>query len=298
MRTAYGLPQGFASFGEVAVLAAGYLKYLDSIAVPPRVLALAQLQFSAPAIIRQRCAHEVAELQHEAEQAASSGDSAQSVELWTSCVSLEPDDPALLIQERRALLNQGLADKAHAVEAEILAHPKLSQPQRAQLLSELGDAAWRADDTALAAQHYAEAAALPQPEAQSRALEARQYAMAERGRWTATRRLLAGNDAGAETWLLLRDLDVARPQEGFAAYLLAKQAQNISAWDSCLRFSASALTRELPGPLFVTEALRMRALCGWRGGDDAAARRALEHLARDPSEARHIEATRMLRRTP
>jgi len=162
----------------------------------------------------------------------------------------------------------------------------------------LGDAAWRLDDAAQAAQRYAEAAALPAPESQARALAARQYALQERARWPAVRRLLVNNDAGPETWLLLRDLDVARPQEGFAAYLLAKQAQNARAWESCLRFSASALMRTLPGPMFTTAALRMRALCGWHGGDDAAARQALLELAKDPSEARHLEAERMLRRTP
>ncbi len=298
LREAYASGRDISAYGDIGDLYRSYSAWLDTIPVPPQTLALAALRFSQPAITRKRCAHEVADLIREAQLASARGDGARSAELWSRCTALEPDDPGLLLAERRALLGESRGDAAKKIEDELLAHPKLSQPQRAQLLTELGDAAWKQDDPALAAQRYAEAAALPQPEAQTRALQARQYALAERDRWPATRRLLADGDASAETWLLLRDLDLARPAEGFGAYLLAKQAQNARAWESCSRFAASALTRELPSPLFRDEALRMRTLCGWRTGDGAAARKAALELTQSGSEANRLTAESWLRRTP
>ena len=298
LREAYASGRDIPAYGDMDALNRAYLSYLDTVAVPPQTLALAALRFSQPSITRKRCAHEVADLIRDAQAASARGDDAQSAVLWSRCTALEPDDPGLLLAERRALLSEGHIDAAKKIESDLLAHPKLSEPQRAQLLTELGDAAWKQDDPALAAQHYAEAAALPQPEAQTRALQARQYALADRARWPATRRLLANGDAGAETWLLLRDLDLARPQEGFAAYLLAKQAQNTRAFESCSRFVASALARELPSPLFRDEALRMRALCGWRTGDDVASRKAELELTQSGSEANRLTAESWLCRTP
>jgi hypothetical protein len=298
LRAAYGSNLGINKLGDLDGLIRKYLAYLDTVVVAPNQLALASLRFSAPSITRKRCAHEVADLEQKASQAAADGDPKRAAVLWTRCTALEPDDPNLLLQERRSLLAAGAVKEARAIEVEVLAHPKLSEPQRAQLLTESGDAAWRADDAATALQRYAEAAALPQSEGALRSLAARQYALADQARWPAARRLFINNDAGAETWLLLRDLDLARPNEGFAAYLITKQAQNARAWESCERFAGAALGRPLPSPLFNLEALKMRGLCGWRTGDDPAARRAFLQLEKEGSEPRRLEAERLLRRTP
>ena len=296
VRAAYGAPEGLRALGPIEELAREHAAFLDSITVPESVLALAALRFSQPAILRKRCAHEVAELQRTAGRAAQRGDSRAAAQLWRQCAALEPDDPGILLAERRALAQAGDAVGAARAEAAALAHPKLSPPQRAQLLTELGDADWKRGDASGADAHYAQAAALPQTEGQRRALQARRYTLAEPARWPAVRRLLADGDSGPETWLLLRDLDLARPGEGLAAYLLAKQAQNQSAWETCLRFVAEASKRPLPGPLFEVETRRMQAACAARSGDAAAARNVLEALLRDPSEARRLEAARALRR--
>ena len=296
LRAAYGSPEGLSALGPIAGLAREHAAFLDSVIVPESVLALAALRFSQPAILRKRCAHEVAELQRSAGLAAQRGDSRAAAQLWRQCSALEPDDPGPLLAERRALAQAGDAVGASRAEAAALAHPKLSPPQRAQLLTELGDAAWKRGDAGAADARYAQAAALPQTEGQRRALQARRFALAEPARWPAVRRLLTDGDSGPETWLLLRDLDLARPGEGFAAYLLAKQAQNRGAWETCLRFAGAAAERPLPGPFFATELRRVQAACAARSGDAAGARAVLEALLRDPSEARRLEAARALRR--
>src|SRR5439155_1447171 len=96
----------------------------------------------------------------------------------------------------------------------------------------------------------------------------------------------AENNNAPEILLHLRDLDLARPRDGLAAYLLAKQMQNLGAWPECAVFAASALRRELPGPLFVQEALRMRGIAAWHVGDDASARAAFAALGKDAPPGR------------
>jgi hypothetical protein len=108
--------------------------------------------------------------------------------------------------------------------------------------------------------------------------------------------LLAESNTAAEILLHLRDLDLARPRDGLAAYLLAKQMQNRAAWPECASFAASALRRDLPGPLFVQEALRMRGIAAWHVGDTATARAAFTALGKDATPGRAVEVERWLDR--
>jgi hypothetical protein len=289
VRRAYGSARGLAELGPLHELAAAHARFLDGVPVPAHVQALAALRFSAKAIVHKSCAHEVAQRSREGALAAQRGDFALAAQLLRTCTELEPDDPELLLALRRALV-QGHQKTAAFAAQEALAHPKLSLPQRARLLTELGDEAWAAGDAAGAELRYAAAAKLAQPEAAERALIARRYALSDPGRWPAARKLLTEGDTGPETLLALDALAVERPREGFAPYLLAKQLQNRNAWAACARFSQLALERELPHPLFVQEALRMRGISAWHLGDAAAARAAFERLARDATPGRALEA--------
>ena len=72
--------------------------------------------------------------------------------------------------------------------------------------------------------------------------------------------------------------------------------QNRAAWPECAAFASSALRRELPGPLFVQEALRMRGLSAWHVGDTASARAAFTALGKDAPPGRALEVARWLDR--
>ena|SRR5436190_10048877 len=278
---------------DLGELVPDYLRFLDGVAVPERAVALATQRYSAPSIVRKRCPHEVAALAREAQAAR---DPRSAADLLTRCVALEPGDPALLVALRRALVAAKDPAAALAIEAKALAHPKLSAPLRAQLLTDAGDAAWKADDVALALARYAEAARLPQPEAGERGLEIRLRAVRDPATWPALRPLFAESNTNPEILLRLRDLDLARPRDGIAAYLLAKQMQNRAAWAECAVFAASALRRELPGPRFVQEALRMRGIAAWHLGDEAAARASFTALGKDAPPGRATEVARWLER--
>ena len=274
-------------------VAPAYLAFLDSLREPDRAVALAQQRFSAPAIARKRCPHEVAMLQRQASQAR---DPVSAAALWSKCTEMEPDDPALLISLHRAQVQAKDFSAALATEAKAFAHPKLSKPLRAQLLTESGDAAWKAGDAGRALSLFEQAAQLPQSEPLERALAIRLESIKDPSTWPALRPLLADGNTSPEILLELRDLDLARPRDGVAAYLLAKQLQNRGAWAECLKYATNALTRDLPGPLFAQEALRMRGISAWHLGDDAIARAAFTELGKDAPPGRAAEAARWLDR--
>jgi len=291
LREAYAAPEGLARLGALPVLAADYSKFLDGLAPNAHLTALAAQRFSAPAIVRKRCAHEVAGLLQEAAQTP---DRARAAQLWSRCAALEPDDPGLLAQLARAQAASGDLPAARETQARALVHPKISQPLRAQLLTDSGDAAFRSGDLQTARAFYLEAQALAQSEPAERALEARLYALEDPRRFPALRKLFADSDSSPEVWLLLSDLNLAEPRSGLAAYLLAKQLQNRGAFAQSARYLQDALGRTLPGPLFTQEALRMRGLAAWHTGDLAAARAAFAQLGKDAPPGRALEAQRWL----
>lgn len=278
---------------ELPALAAGHARFLDALPEPARAVALASQRFSAPAILRKRCAHEVALLQREAQQAR---DPASAAALWAKCAQLEPDDPALLVALRRAQVRANDFAAARATEAKALSHPRLPSPLRAQLLAESGDAAWKEGDATRALARYAEAGQLPQTEPAQRALDIRLRAARDPQSWPALRPLLADGNNSLEVLLELRDLDLSRPRDGLFAYLIARQLLGRGAWTETLRYVASALSRELPGPLFAQEALRLRGVAAWHMGDLATARAAFTALGKDAPPGRALEAQRWLER--
>ncbi len=278
---------------DVETLVPEYFRFLDGFNEPGRAVALASQRYAAPGIVRKRCAHEVAAIQRQAQAAR---DPQSAAELWARCASLEPDDPALLAALRRAQVAAKDPAAAEMTEAKALAHPKLSPPLRAQVLTDSGDAAWKAGDVSRALARYRDAAQLPQPEAAERGLTVRLLALRDPQTWPALRPLFAENDNAPEILLRLRDLDMLKPRDGLAAYLLAKQMQNRAAWPECAAFAASALRRELPNRLFVHEALRMKGIAAWHNGDDKAAREAFTALGADPSPGRAVEVARWMDR--
>jgi tetratricopeptide (TPR) repeat protein len=278
----------------VDALADEYLAWLSSSPAPPRAVALAQQRFASPAIVRRPCAHEVAELRRDGSAALGRGDAARASDLFARCVALEPSDPALLVELSRAQRRMGDVAGARRTEERALAHPKLSQPLRAVLLTDSGDAAWAALDVESARQRFGAALALAQPEPAERALRARLWALGDPRRSSALRKLLVDGDAGPETWLALKELAEAEPLEGLPPYLLAKQLENRGDWEACARYAAMALSRRLPDPLFREEALRMQGISAWHLRDPARGRAAFAALAKGAGAGRALEAQRWL----
>ena len=276
---------------DVEALAASYSSFLDTLPANGRATALAQQRYASTGIVHRMCPREVAELQREARNAPSP---AIAERLWARCIQLEPDDPDHLLQLRRAQLRAGDLAGAQDSERRALSHPKLSQPLRATLLTETGDALWRADDATAARERFEQALRLVQPEPQERALIARLWALDDRRRWPALRALLTDGSTGPETILALSHLAAAEPREGLPPYLLAKQMQNRGAWADCARLAREALERELPSPLFAQEALRMLGVASWHLGNREAAREVFTRLGAGAPPGRANEAQRWL----
>ena len=213
--------------------------------MPPqlRAVALVQQRFAAPGIVHRPCPHEVAELERDAQLEQ---DPQAAVRLWSRCAQLEPDDPRLLLQLRRAQLRSGDAADALETERRAMSHPKLSQPLRATLLTESGDQAWRKGDVAAARARYLEARALVQPEPQERALLARLWALSDPERWPALRRLLADGDTRPETLDLLRVLAGREPSEGLPPVPRGRPSP-ASSQEPCSKKKRSACSGSPPG---------------------------------------------------
>jgi len=97
---------------------------------------------------------------------------------------MEPGDPALLVAlRRRPSSRPRIPRPRRRPRRKALAHPKLSAPLRAQLLTDSGDAAWKAGDVSKASARYTEAAKLPQPEAAERGLAVRLKAIRDPESW-------------------------------------------------------------------------------------------------------------------
>ncbi|HWE24321.1 MAG TPA: hypothetical protein VG496_10325, partial [Myxococcales bacterium] len=276
---------------DLDALAAAYSSFLDTLPANARATALAQQRYASPGIVRRACPREVSELQREARNASSP---AVAERLWARCAQLEPDDPEHLLELRRAQIRAGEVAAARETERRALLHPKLSQPLRATLLTESGDALWQEDDPAGARERFERAQKLVQPEPQERALIARLWALDDRRRWPALRPLLTAGATGPETILALGTLQTAEPREGLPPYLIAKQMQNRGAWEDCARRAHEALARELPSALFVQEALRMAGISAWHLGEREAARDAFRRLGDGAPPGRANEARRWL----
>ena len=276
---------------DVETLAASYSAFLDRFPSNPRATPLAQQRYAGPGIVHRPCPHEIAELQRQARNAPTA---AAAEWLWARCAQLEPDDPEHLVALWRAQLRAGDLAAARETERRALAHPKLSQPLRAAVLTESGDALWRADDANGARERYERARELVQPEPQERGLVARLWALADRRRWAAARPLFTTGAADAATLVALAELQTEEPLDGLPSYLLAKQMQNRGAWAECARLAGGALERKLPSPLFVHEALRMLGLASWHLGDDDGARAAFQRLGAGAPPGRANEAQRWL----
>ncbi|MBS2026204.1 MAG: hypothetical protein JST92_27700, partial [Deltaproteobacteria bacterium] len=204
-----------------------------------------------------------------------------------------------LLQARKAQAPEGAAearallDRATRVGDELLAHPKLAKPQLVQLLTDRGDEAWSRDDLAEARARYQAALALPQPDGQRRALEARVHGLELADAAPTLRKLFIEQDTGPDTILRLRDLDLANHADGLAAYLLAKQLQNHQDWPACVTYAADALGRALPSRLFLLEALRMQAVCAIKSEQSELAERTLRLLRPMVTPGRQLELDRL-----
>jgi hypothetical protein len=125
-------------------------------------------------------------------------------------------------------------------------------------------------------------------------LRARLWALPDSRRSAALRKLLAEGDTGPETVLALKELEGAEPAEGLPSYLLAKQLQNRGVWESSRRYLSQAVSRRLPHPLFVEEALRMQGIAALHLGEAARGRAAFDELAKNARPGRALEARRWL----
>jgi hypothetical protein len=295
-----------AAYGgqDLDALLARYDVWLARVQVPRRQLQLAVERFRRPSILRRVCAHEVANLQQRARDLAGRHRLDAAAAVQQQICSFDPSDPGHLLDWMRSLAAAGRSGEARELSRRLLSHPALSKPLQRQGLELLGDLAWQQGDRAAAATWYRRAGELAAEAYQRRVLQLKRLGLQHDSPEVrrVLRRYIApgpGNKRDPQLDLhLAHRLQRLLPASGLGLYLQGKQLAGRNHCAEAATALERALALGLPGPDFVVEAHRTRALCQYRAADYAGARGTLQALLRRPGLAAgtRLEALDLLQR--
>jgi tetratricopeptide (TPR) repeat protein len=290
-QAAYGRP--------FATLASEWSAFIDRVEVPAGEALMMRERLRRPSVFHKVCAHELALRREQARRALGEGDRARALSTLESVCHDDPDEPGNLAE----IMDASSDDRAAAERAiaRLLAHPKVSAPQRARALSLRGDLALRAGDPAAADAAYAQAAELPLDEPTARLLTVKRLSTREPpGPVTdELRRFLSSPGSGRDPALDLvavSQLVQAAPQRGLFHYLLGRQLESRGRAEQAISELRAGLDG-LPDERFVREALRLLGRAQLRSGDLPGCRATFEKL-RGPEvpEGLRLEAADYLAR--
>ena len=250
-------------------LEAEWNRFLDGVAVPPSLAALAEARFERGSLFARVCVREVAELELDATRAAADRRAASAENLLRRACALSGGDPTWLRAAAEAWRSAGDLGRSEAIAAEGLAAAEAAGGHlalRASLLGTLGDLRFRSGDRAAAAERYRSALALRVEGAERRALGAKLAAAADPHLADAVAPWLLA--VGDPALALAR---LARADHPLARYLLARARLARGAPSRALDDLTGVARSPLLDPELAQESRRMtaEALClagRWRDG--------------------------------
>lgn len=254
--------------GSLAELEAEWNRFLDTIELDPRKLALAELRFSRSSIFATTCPHVLARLQQELGADLAAGDDRRVVRTCREILSIEEGDLGARLALVGALARRGQLDEARAELASLEAGAPA--PLVAMAKERLADALWLRGDREAARALYEALLELPQSDDERRGREVKLLAIQTGGAvGRHVRDLLVGPDArGVPAPIavhLARGIADAR-QDGLGAYLEARQLIQNERWDLAWPLLQVAKERGLPSERFDDELLRMTAISAFALG--------------------------------
>jgi hypothetical protein len=296
---------------RLGTLVAEWRRFIATVEVPPAQLALAAAHYRRPSILRRVCAHEIANVLSEAREANQNGERARAIRLIERVCRFEPGNPAHLIGLMHTRAAEGGPNAGLAVALRVLAHPKLSKPQRRGVLESVGDWHSLQKQPLQADRAYAQAAKLPAGAGGRRMLALKRWASRQRD---PLRRVLlayliappgerrsAARDVHRTHQLRALFEQLAPPTAagptrgpkasplaryaGLGDYLLGKQLWIRDEAQLAIAPLQRALERGLPAGDIQAEALRSLALCQYAQARFAAAARTLRRLRREAPSA-------------
>jgi len=234
------------------------------------------------------------------EQARKTGDKQAALRMLEEVCADDPDDPENLAALMDTADAAGLPEEAKAYANKLLAHPKLSDPQKARAEALLGDLALRKHALDEARTHYERALALPLDEANLRLTTVKILVTREPPGPIADKLIdffaqpQANRDAALDL-LTLRELVALDPGRPLFHYLFARQLEARG------RFAEAGDELDkslggLPGEPFEIEAERLLGRARFRQGRFDLARAAFERLGKHASSAARLDAQDWLER--
>ncbi|MCU0671699.1 MAG: hypothetical protein MUE69_02785 [Myxococcota bacterium] len=257
-----------ATGGQLAELEAEWNRFLDTIELDPRKLALAELRFSRSSIFATTCPHVLARLQQELGADLAAGDDRRVVRTCREILSIEEGDLGARLALVGALARRGQLDEARAELASL--EEGAPAPLVAMAKERLADALWLRGDREAARALYEALLELPQSDDERRGREVKLLAIQTGGAvGRHVRDLLVGPDArGVPAPIavhLARGIADAR-EDGLGAYLEARQLIQNERWDLAWPLLQVAKERGLPSERFDDELLRMTAISAFALG--------------------------------
>lgn len=287
------------SRGELRSLEARWHRALAAVPLSEAVLANARARFERPAFFQRRCPRVIDRRSGEANARLGAGDFEGARQGFRRVLALDPHDSGARLGLAACDARSGRFAaavqryEALAVAADAAPWAKLSA------LEARADVLLREGQLERARAHYAELAQRLVDEDRLRTLDVKRLAEAGIAR-DAILTLLVGDELGP-SWdaaaAKLGEWSALEPAAGLADYLLAKNLYNRGRFKDSALYLDRALSRKLPEPRVLDEALRLRALVGCAVLDRDAARSAVERLRqRSLSAARRQGIERLAER--
>ena len=261
-------------------LAHAWTLHIQEIKVPKWRIELAKEHFRRPSIFRRPCAHEIANLRREAEEAVTWHEHGRATEIQRTICRYDPDNPKHELVFMRRLARSAGADAALAHRDRFLAHPMLNKPLLRRGLEMLGDYSWIKNKQANAQSYYAQALRLPAGSTGRRVVKLKNLAIQSAD---PLRRLLMSylvipldrqRNAARDVHIAKRVAEVLQSTRGYpielrgiGLYLLANRLISADECALALPVLRRCLQLNLPTQDFVLEALQYLGECSYKVGD-------------------------------
>lgn len=258
---------------------------LDALPIAEAARVQARARFDKPAIFARRCPRTVDACKDRASDAARGGDLAGAKAQLARARELD-DDPAIAIDDALLDVRAGDAKAARDALAAIAQDEAKPKHIRIRASEELGDLALAEGDAAAAEVHYVSIEVDLFDEARLRTLQVKLRAARDPRFREAIVALLVGRGARQpeRIWSaeMLGALDATIPDDGLAAYLLARANFDQGTFEDAAVKLDRALSRPIPVPRVRAEAARLRLFTACGLGQLEDGKRALEIYAGEP----------------
>jgi tetratricopeptide (TPR) repeat protein len=275
LRLLYRHGDFLAAYGQsLEALAKEWEKFLDSVPLDPAAVHQAFGRFRRGSIFSRPCAREVAQLQSAAADLLHSNP-IQALPLYARCASIQPDEPAFLLGQAKALQRLDRWDDAEQVLSKLAQKVRGQPALEADAEMELADLEFRRGKLEQASAHLQQTLELKPSPVLDRAARIKLAAL--RSRLGAAIWSYFGDDPEELRLIRLREALENDPEDPYATYLFGRKLRQLGAAPLAFGYLSRSLSAELPQSIR-REALRLKIEVEYLAGDCAGVSNELGHL--------------------